>query len=70
MMVLDLPASEADAQASDLIITGGLSTMYPEGIVVGKVTEMWRDPNTGTRAGYVSPAVNFNKIREAKVLSK
>lgn len=70
LLVLELPSADADAQPEDALITGGLSAIYPEGLLIGKITEIWTDPSFGIKGGYVKPSVNFNKIREVVVLTK
>ncbi len=67
-MVVEFLTGEADAQAQDAAITAGLTDLYPEGILVGRLIEVWTDHSTGNKGAYLAPAVNFNKIREARVL--
>ena len=60
----------ADVITGDAITTSGLSQVYPEGIVIGKLTKVWANKDLGIRQGLVQPAADLAKIREAVVLVK
>jgi len=57
-------------RGGDEITTSGLSILYPEGILIGRVAEARRNRTTGVIEATVVPAVNLAKIREVVVLVK
>lgn len=57
-----------DIQPGDLLITSGLGGIYPKGIPVGTVSNVFRKPYGITQSIEVSPSVNFNQIEEVLVI--
>lgn len=57
-------------RGGDEITTSGLSMLYPEGILIGRVAEARRNRTTGVIEATVVPAVNLAKVREVVVLVK
>ncbi|HEX3010465.1 MAG TPA: rod shape-determining protein MreC [Syntrophomonadaceae bacterium] len=51
------------------VITSGLSEYYPKGIVIGKIKQIYREPNGLLLSATVAPAVDFNKLEEVFVIS-
>ncbi|MGS0765274.1 rod shape-determining protein MreC [Syntrophomonas curvata] len=54
---------------SDLIVSSGLSAIYPSGIMIGTVTEVTREPNGLLLLAEIRPAVNFDKLEEVFVVT-
>lgn len=54
---------------SDLIVSSGLSAIYPPGIMIGTVTEVSREPNGLLLLAMIRPAVNFDKLEEVFVVT-
>lgn len=54
---------------SDLIVSSGLSAIYPPGIMIGTVTEVTREPNGLLLLAEIRPAVNFDKLEEVFVVT-
>jgi rod shape-determining protein MreC len=54
---------------SDLIVSSGLSAIYPPGIMIGTVTEVAREPNGLLLSAEIRPAVNFDKLEEVLVVT-
>ena len=52
----------------DRVITSGLDSMYPKGLLVGTVTEVSRQTETSSQYIVVSPLVDFTRIEEVLVL--
>ena len=52
------------------IVTSNISEKYVEGLFIGYISEINVDSNNLTRSGYITPAVDFNKIQEVLVLTK
>jgi len=53
----------------DIIITSGLSAVYPPGIRIGRVTEVSREPNGLLLVAMVKPAVNLDKLEAVFVVT-
>lgn len=51
------------------IVTSGLSISYPQGIYIGKVTSVIREPNGLLLTATVQPAVNFDRLEEVLVVT-
>lgn len=54
---------------SDLIVSSGLSAIYPPGIMIGTVMEVSREPNGLLLLATIRPAVNFDKLEEVFVVT-
>lgn len=65
---LNLYNESADVKIGDKIVTSGLSLIYPEGLPVGTVTNVWSNKDLGIRQALVAPAADFAKIRQVVVL--
>lgn len=62
-----LPAN-TDVQISDLVITSGLSGLYPKGILIGKVTNIREQRGLGETFAVVSPSADLTKLEEVLVV--
>ncbi len=49
---------EADIVVGDIVVTSGNSGIFPEGIIVGTVTEVYDDPNGLSRHAIIQPVVD------------
>jgi len=61
-------AREADIQEGDRIYSSGYGGIYPEGLFIGTVLEVYSDALTQTPAAYIEPGVNFNKLRDVMII--
>lgn len=57
-----------DVKVGDLIVTSGYSTIYPEGIAIGVVTETRVLPGSLFQAIDVAPGVDFTRLEEVFVV--
>lgn len=57
----------ADVIIGDVLVTSGFG-VYPEGIVIGKVSEVTRDTNKLLKTVTVEPGVYFRNIKNAMVI--
>lgn len=55
-------------QIGDLIVTGGLDRIYPNGFPLAIVSEILKKPNSSTRIINVKPVVQSDKIEEVFVI--
>lgn len=58
----------ADVQAGDVVVTSGLSTFYPKGIPIGKISEVFSDDRNLYKYALLTPMVNFSQLEEVVVL--
>lgn len=61
-------ADNGKVQQDDLVITAGVSSVYPKGIPVGTVGELKRDPSGLLFTTRVKPAVDFSHLEEVLVI--
>jgi len=52
----------ADVQPGDRIVTSGLSGIFPKGLLVGTVTNVYRERHELFQSADIEPVVDFNKI--------
>lgn len=55
-------------EIDDIVITSGLSEIYPKGIMVGKVSSVTREPNGLLLSAMIEPAVNFDTLEEIFII--
>lgn len=60
----------ADITAGDLIETSGLGGVYPQGLLIGKVSEVKTDMHGMSQSAVVEPAVDFGRINEVLIITK
>ena len=58
----------ADISVGDRVMTSGLGGVYPQGLAVGEVTEVYVDKYDRSIHAVVSPYVDFDKIRAVMVV--
>jgi rod shape-determining protein MreC len=68
MVIAYIPQTDI-VQAADVVLTSGLGEMYPEGLVVGKVTRVERKDADPFQAAVVEPAVEMDKLERLYVLA-
>ena len=59
---------DADIQISDLVITSGLSGLYPKGILIGKVIKIQEEVSRGEIFAVIQPSANLTKLEEVLVV--
>lgn len=67
-MLLSVYTEGAQVEVGDVVTTSGLSTIYPEGVLIGLVTEVWTNRSLGLREASVLPAVQAGSLRSVVVL--
>lgn len=53
----------------DIVVTSGLGGLYPEGITIGKISEITVSDNGLSQYGIITPSVDFSSLRYVCVLS-
>lgn len=68
LCLADLIAEGTPVRVGDRLVTSGESGVYPEGILIGHVTEIRRDSQGRTLTCVVEPAVSFDDLRYVFIL--
>jgi len=68
LLLMDHLPDSASVAAGDVVITSGVGTLYPKGLVIGTVSRVWKDPSYGLLRAWVKPAVRYDTLEEAIVL--
>ncbi len=64
-----VPRSET-VQKGEMVITSGLGGIYPKGLLVGNVAEVWKEGYGLFQRVEVSPKVDFQRLEEVLVILK
>jgi rod shape-determining protein MreC len=67
LMMKYLP-KEADVKISDVIVTSGLTYVYPKGLLIGTVVDINEEFSGLTRYCLIKPAVNLSSIEEVLII--
>ena len=67
VLVLTIDAS-MPVESGDLVATWGYSGLIPRGIPIGRVSQIYSDPTTGSKRVEVFPSVSMGNVREVLVL--
>ena len=67
VLVLTIDAS-MPVESGDLVATWGFSGLIPRGIPIGRVSQVYSDPTTGSKRVEVFPSVSMGNVREVLVL--
>lgn len=62
-----LPA-DSDIKEGDRIMTTGMGSVYPDGLVIGYVASVEDDPLTRTKVAYINAAANLSNLKNEKVM--
>ena len=61
--------AEADVQEGDRVLTAGLGGTIPKGLLLGTVSRVERDEETGVASAWISPAAHLGQLEEVLCLS-
>ena len=59
---------ESEVKEGDTILSSGLGGIYPKGIKIGTVTEIFQDKAKVSKSAIIKPAVEFNKIQQLLIV--
>ncbi len=65
---LSYVTNDTSLVAGDTVVTSGLGGIYPEGLLIGTVSEIQSDPMGYSQYAVIDTAVDFEKIREVLVI--
>lgn len=68
LLLMDHLPETAIVAVGDTVVTSGIGTLYPKGILIGTVTRVWKDPSYGLLRAWIKPAVRHDALEEAIVL--
>ena len=60
----------ADVKVGDSVVTSRLSTAFPEGVLIGQITDVQASVNNHTVECLVDPAVDLSELEEVVVIKK
>jgi rod shape-determining protein MreC len=67
-LVMKYLPPEADINPSDLVITSGLTNVYPKGLIIGRVVSVGEEFSGLSRYAIIRPAVNLSNLEEVLVI--
>lgn len=70
LQFIHLKDDENKIQEGEKIVTSDVSDKFLKGILIGYVSEIEEDPNNLTKTGTLTPAVDFEHIREVLVIKE
>jgi rod shape-determining protein MreC len=59
---------DSDIKKSDIILTSGLTNIYPKGLAVGTVVDIGQEFSSITNYAIIRPAVDFSALEEVLVI--
>jgi rod shape-determining protein MreC len=68
MVIAYIPQTDP-VNVADMVLTSGLGEVYPEGLLVGKVTRVERKDADPFQAAVIEPAVEMDKLERLYVLA-
>jgi len=61
---------KADVKVGDRVVTSKLSSVFPEGLLIGYITDVQASANSNTVECLVDPAVDLSQLEEAVIIKK
>lgn len=69
LLIMRYLSADIDIKLSDVVITSGLSRIYPKGIIIGRVAEVETQFSGSSHFAMVKPQVNFSSLEEVMVIT-
>lgn len=66
--VLDYISTEHELRPNDVVLTSGLGNVFPEGLPVGRLSEVQRDPSGLYQQAKVIPSADIDRLKYAFVV--
>jgi rod shape-determining protein MreC len=67
-LIMKYLPEEADIKIGDMVISSSLNSIYPKGILIGKIIETGKEFSGLSRYAIIEPVVNFSNIEEILVV--
>lgn len=68
LLIVENIPSDVTILTGDVIETSGLGGLYPKGIIIGTIDEVFNEFDLTKRYAYLRPLVEFNSLKEAFIL--
>lgn len=70
MLLLKRIPADAKISKDQIVVTSGLGGVFPKGLPIGKVVEVFPDEYGLTQTAYVKPGANFYKMEHVMVVKR
>jgi rod shape-determining protein MreC len=61
---------QADVREGDLVLSSGDATVFPRGLVIGRVLRVQKNKTYSTMSAFIDPAVPFDRISAVYVRAR
>ena len=65
---LDYIAHDADVQINDIVVTSGMGSSVPKGIIIGRIVAVKKEKHDLFQRILIKPEVDFNKLEEVYIV--
>lgn len=65
---LDYVAHDADVQLNDIVVTSGMGSTIPKGIIIGRIVVIRKEKHDLFQRILIKPEVDFNKLEEVFIV--
>ncbi|WBW95866.1 rod shape-determining protein MreC [Oceanirhabdus sp. W0125-5] len=65
---VEVPTLDSDLKKGDTVYTSGVGDVYPKGIKIGKIIEVYEDKSKVVKYGIIEPSVQINKIDKLYII--
>ena len=69
MPLLDLIPPDVEVSVGEIVITSGLGSRFPKGIVIGQVVELLQNDNQAFQQAIVRPTVDLDRLELVLVIT-
>lgn len=66
---LNYIARDTDIKTGDFVETSGLGGVFPKGLVIGKITDVYDETSTMSKVAIVEPLADISKVNEVFVIT-
>ena len=67
--IMEYLGADADIRVGDRILTSGVGSIYPAGLLIGEVTAVTPDPYSRGLTAEITPAVDLEALRRVMILT-
>ena len=65
---VEVPTLDSNLKKGNVVYTSGVGDVYPKGIKIGKVIEVYEDKSKVVKYGIIEPSVEINKIDKLYII--
>ncbi|MBN2557455.1 MAG: rod shape-determining protein MreC [Clostridia bacterium] len=70
LCLMDTISQDVNLEIGDVVETSGMGGIYPRGILIGTVEEIYKETSLIERHAVIKPYVDFNSIQEVYILKE